>query len=84
MAEEQEKQSTPVSPATGAPQATPPTTETKPAGGYGKRPMWQWIVIYLVLAVIIYGVVYYLFFHKSSSSGSKSIYFRPAVTQQVG
>ncbi len=27
-----------------------------------KRPVWQWIVIYLVIAVILYGLVYYFFF----------------------
>jgi len=29
--------------------------------GYGKRPMWQWVLIYVVLAVILYGAIYYLF-----------------------
>lgn len=27
---------------------------------YGKRPLWQWIAIYIVLGIIVYGVVYYL------------------------
>lgn len=26
---------------------------------YGKRPIWQWIVIYLVIALFVYGVIYY-------------------------
>jgi tetraacyldisaccharide-1-P 4'-kinase len=34
-------------------------------GGYGKTPVWLWIVIYLVAAAIVYGLVYYLFFYKS-------------------
>lgn len=29
--------------------------------GYGKRPLWQWIVIYLVIAVVVYGLVYYIY-----------------------
>lgn len=29
--------------------------------GYGKRPLWQWAVIYLVIAAIVYGLVYYFF-----------------------
>jgi hypothetical protein len=29
--------------------------------GYGKRPVWQWVVIYLVVAAIVYGLIYYLF-----------------------
>jgi len=32
--------------------------------GYGKRPLWQWIVIYLIFAVIIYGGIYYFFLAK--------------------
>lgn len=27
--------------------------------GYGKRPLWQWILIYVVVGGIIYGAVYY-------------------------
>lgn len=30
--------------------------------GYGKRPLWQWIVIYLVIGAIAYGLIYYFFF----------------------
>ncbi len=28
---------------------------------YGKRPLWQWIVIYLIIAAIVYGLIYYFF-----------------------
>lgn len=31
---------------------------------YGKRPLWQWIALYLVIAVILYGAFYYLFLAK--------------------
>lgn len=31
-------------------------------------PMWQWVAIYLLIAVIIYGVVYYVFFSNPSGS----------------
>lgn len=41
----------------------------KPSKGYGKRPMWQWVVIYLIVAVIVYGLIYLLFIHKGGSSG---------------
>jgi len=36
------------------------------SGGYGKRPMWQWVVIYLIGAAIVYGLIYFLFFRSSS------------------
>lgn len=35
--------------------------------GYGKRPIWQWIVLYIVIGLIVYGAVYFIFFHKSNS-----------------
>jgi len=29
---------------------------------YGKRPLWQWVAIYIVIGAIVYGVVYYFVF----------------------
>lgn len=40
--------------------------------GYGKRPLWQWILLYVVIAVIVYGLIYYVFFHHSGSTGGYS------------
>lgn len=40
------------------------------AESYGKRPLWQWIAIYLVVGAVIYGVVYYFFFANKSGSGN--------------
>lgn len=34
------------------------------ANDYAKRPVWQWIIIYLVGAVVVYGLVYYVFFAR--------------------
>ncbi|MEK7594221.1 MAG: hypothetical protein AAB436_01110 [Patescibacteria group bacterium] len=42
----------------------------KPSKGYGKRPVWQWVVIYLVVAVVVYGLIYYFFMRDSGGSGS--------------
>ena len=28
-------------------------------GGYGKRPLWQWVVIYLIVGGLLYALVYY-------------------------
>ena len=39
--------------------------EQQPTKGYGKRPVWQWAVIYLIAAIIIYGIIYLVFFRKS-------------------
>ncbi len=35
---------------------------------YGKRPMWQWVAVYLVIGLVIYGVVYYFVFAKKGGS----------------
>lgn len=49
-----------------------PEKETKPTKGYGKRPLWQWILIYVVVAAIVYYGVYLIFFHHASSTGGYS------------
>jgi len=49
--------------------------EEKSAEGksaYGKRPLWQWIVLYVVVGVIVYGVIYYVFMHKQNSYSTQS------------
>ncbi len=45
----------------------------KPSKGYGKRPKWQWVLIYVVAAIIVYGLIYLIFF-KSNGSGTGSGY----------
>jgi predicted lipoprotein with Yx(FWY)xxD motif len=59
--------------------------ETQEKSGYGKRPMWQWIVLYLVVAVIVYGAIYYFVLHKqnpySGTNGSQGYMMQK--TQQV-
>lgn len=43
-------------------------TPKQPTKGYGKRPVWQWVVIYLVVAAIVYSLVYYMFMRDSGGS----------------
>lgn len=42
---------------------------------YGKRPFWEWMVIYLIIGGIIYGLIYYFV------SAKKGGYVTPAVTE---
>ncbi|HSW85461.1 MAG TPA: hypothetical protein VLF79_02515 [Candidatus Saccharimonadales bacterium] len=44
--------------------------ETKKSKGYGKRPVWQWVVIYLIVAVIAYGIIYLVFIKGNGSTSS--------------
>ena len=61
---------TPPNEPTEQPTASPETPATQsPTKGYGKRPVWQWVVIYIVVAIILYGLAYLIFFHKSGTTG---------------
>jgi hypothetical protein len=48
-------------------------------GGYGKGSWGKWVVIYLVIAVVVYGLIYWWYksAHKTTTTGgtnSGSIY----------
>lgn len=36
--------------------------------GYGKRPLWQWSVIYAVVGLVIYGLIYYFVLNKKGGN----------------
>jgi len=38
--------------------------------GYGKRPLWQWLALYAVIGIIVYGLVYYFVLAKKGGSYS--------------
>lgn len=38
--------------------------EEEKSSGYGKRPVWQWVAIYAVVGLVVYGAIYYLFMAK--------------------
>jgi len=49
--------------------------EEKQAEGnsaYSKRPLWQWIVLYVVIAIIVYGALYYIFLPKQNPYSTQS------------
>ncbi|MEK7599535.1 MAG: hypothetical protein AAB462_00670 [Patescibacteria group bacterium] len=46
----------------------------KPSKGYGKRPVWQWIAIYVVVAIVVYGLLYYFVMRDSGDSTGGGIY----------
>jgi hypothetical protein len=41
--------------------------------GYKKRPLWQWVAIYLVIGAILYGGVYYFILAKNKTT-AQSLY----------
>lgn len=46
--------------------------ENKRSYGYGKRPLWMWIAIYLIIGAIIYGIIYYFFL----ATGNNAVPYR--------
>ena len=39
-------------------------TENKAPSAYGKRPLWQWLVLYVIIGAVVYGLVYYFLLAK--------------------
>jgi len=37
--------------------------------GYGKHSKSYWVMVYVVVAILVYGLVYMLFIHKGTSTG---------------
>ena len=48
--------------------------------GYGKRPLWQWIALYLVIGVVVYGVVYYFILAKNGGGYNSNSAAVPSYT----
>lgn len=43
-----------------------------PSPNYSKRPLWQWIVLYVFVGLIIYALLYYFVFGKKASYNTQS------------
>lgn len=48
--------------------------------GYGKRPLWQWITIYAVLGIVVYGLIYYFILSKKGGYNTNPSPTTPPVT----
>jgi hypothetical protein len=54
--------------------------------GYGKRPLWHWIAVYLVIAAVLYGAFYYLVLAKKGGynyNSSNPAYSTPTLAPTV-
>jgi len=56
---------------------------TQKNSGYGKRPLWQWIVIYAIIGVVVYGLIYYFGFANKGgyNSGQAGNQYKYPATQ---
>lgn len=46
----------------------PEPSNQEPPKGYGKRSVWQWVLLYIIVAIVLYGLAYLIFFHKSGTT----------------
>ena len=46
--------------------------ELQAQNGYGNRPVWQYLLLYLIIGGVLYFLVYYFFYSKSGKSSSYS------------
>ncbi|MEK7570861.1 MAG: cupredoxin domain-containing protein [Patescibacteria group bacterium] len=55
------------------------------SNGYSKRPLWQWILLYLVIGAIVYGLIYYFVFAGKDSYDVNQAgqYESPTTTEQT-
>ncbi len=42
------------------------------AEGYGKRPLWQWVLLYVVVGGVVYAGIYYFVLAKKGGYSSSS------------
>jgi len=47
---------------------------------YSKRPLWQWILIYVVLGVTAYGLIYYFIFARRGNTYTAPVTSAPTST----
>lgn len=59
----------------GAPVQPSGPTSPVSGGGYGKKSLKKWIIIYLIAAVVIYGLIYYF------AAGKKGYNYAPPTDQ---
>ena len=57
--------------------------EEQQSTGYGKRPLWQWLVLYLVIAVVVYGAVYYFILAKNGNGYNNNSVTQTTPSQAV-
>lgn len=46
--------------------------EERKKSGYGKRPLWQWLVLYAIIGGVVYGLVYFFFIANKGGYSNSS------------
>lgn len=55
--------------------------QTKGKSAYGKRPIWQWVLLYVVIGGIVYGAIYFTFFHKQDPYSNTHVHSATQIQQ---
>lgn len=50
--------------------------ESEYKGSYGKKPLWFWILLYVVIGLLVYGAVYYFFLSKNGGYNYKGVNYQ--------
>ncbi len=50
--------------------------------GYGKRPLWQWVLLYVVIGGLVYGLIYYFLMGNKGGYNYGSANSNPTTTMQ--
>ncbi len=50
---------------------------------YGTRPLWQWVLIYVIIGAVIYGLVYYFILSKRGGTGYNPVSTTPVATTEA-
>ena len=58
------------------------TQQKQSLNGYGKRPLWQWIIFYVIVGGLIYALIYYFIIAKHGGYGSTT-YRSPSTNTTV-
>lgn len=57
--------------------------DTASTNSYRKRPLWQWVLLYAVVAIILYGAFYYFVLSKNGSGYNSNQNYQPTSTQSA-
>ncbi len=53
------------------------------SSGYGRRSLWQYILIYAVVGIVVYGLIYYFVLSKRGSNYTSSYNSAPAANSSA-
>jgi hypothetical protein len=50
-------------------------SSNKPSKGYGKHSVKFWVVVYVIAAIVVYGLIYLIFIHKGNGGTGGGLHY---------